>query len=241
MPLNRPECRPQKFVMVTQVAAGRLVPPFNPRASRCHPPIHRRVGATPQSTSRHVRMVPPVSSSPAGSAGKSKPVPPVSPKQCHPSVPSAAKNGKRRQDGATRQFRGPVGAGLVGARRQPGATPQLGLANWCHPPVRKCKLGATPQSGGRKWRHRSGPLRPVPGWLVPALNPPDCQNGATRQFGAPPTWCHLPTRNGQLVPPPNPGGGSGVVDPGLSAQNCSRSPALIDSNSSPNAEGCARW
>ena len=55
------------------------------------------------------------------------------------------------------------------------------------------------------------------------------QDGATRQFAE------------RSVPPPNLGGGSGVVAPGLSAQNCSRSPALIDSNSSPNAEGCARW
>ena len=208
MPLNRPECRPQKFVMVTQVAAGRLVPPFNPRASRCHPPIHPgesvpppnppgRVYATPQSTSRHVRMVPPVSSSPAGSAGKSKPVPPVSPKQCHPSVPSAAKNGKRRQDGATRQFRGPVGAGLVGASPQSARLPE-----WCHssirsaanlvpPPNSEWPTGATPQSGGRKWRRRSGPLRPV---LLPSARSDRFQVFTHRHW-----LCWLATLNEKLL------------------------------------------
>ena len=134
MPLNRPECRPQKFVMVTQVAAGRLVPPFNPRASRCHPPIHQPAcqdGATRQFVSGRVRQ--------------------------------------EVRNSATRQFRAP--------RRTESVAKMV-------PPA---------SSEGRL----------VPGWLVPALNPPDCQNGATRQFGAPPTWCHPPTRNGQLVPPPS--------------------------------------
>jgi hypothetical protein len=43
------------------------------------------------------------------------------------------------------------------------------------------------------------------------------------------------------VPPPNPGGGSGVVALGLSAQSCSRSPALVASGASPTAADCARW
>jgi hypothetical protein len=152
MPLNRPECRPQKFVMVTQVAAGRLVPPFNPRASRCHPPIHPGESVPPPNP-------------PAGMSGWCHPSvrlrqgPPGSPNQCHPSA----------RNSATRQFRAP--------RRTESVAKMV-------PPA---------SSEGRL----------VPGWLVPALNPPDCQNGATRQFGAPPTWCHPPTRNGQLVPPPS--------------------------------------
>ena len=184
MPLNRPECRPQKFVMVTQVAAGRLVPPFNPRASRCHPPIHPGESVPPPNP-------------PAGMSGWCHPSvrlrqgPPGSPNQCHPSA----------RNSATRQFRAP--------RRTESVAKMV-------PPA---------SSEGRL----------VPGWLVPAANlvpPPNSEwpTGATPQFGS-----------ASLVPPPNPGGGSGVVDPGLSAQNCSRSPALIDSNSSPNAEGCARW
>jgi hypothetical protein len=43
------------------------------------------------------------------------------------------------------------------------------------------------------------------------------------------------------VPPPNPGGCSGVVALGLSAQSCSRSPALVASGASPTAADCARW
>ena len=147
MPLNRPECRPQKFVMVTQVAAGRLVPPFNPRASRCHPPIHQPAcqdGATRQFVSGRVRreVQPSATRQPET---EPETVPPVSserreerkasPRWCHPPVQSE------------------VGAGPVGASPQSARLPE-----WCHssirsaanlvpPPNSEWPTGATPQFG----------------------------------------------------------------------------------------------
>ena len=198
MPLNRPECRPQKFVMVTQVAAGRLVPPFNPRASRCHPPIHQPAcqdGATRQFVSGRVRREVQTSAT-----RQPETVPPVSSERreerkastrwCHPPVQRA---GWCRAGWCPPSIRPTARmVPLVNSeRRQPGATPQLGMANWCHPPVRKCKLGATPQSGGRKWRHRSGPLRPE---LLPFARS-DRFQFVTQRRGL----CSLVTLNGKLL------------------------------------------
>jgi len=90
-------CLPQKFVPVTQVGTGRLVPPLNPRGSDSMP---AKMGP-PARLGPPARMGPPGSSSPAGTAAKPKTVPPVSakrcqerkapPRWCHPSVRRAAK------------------------------------------------------------------------------------------------------------------------------------------------------
>ena len=96
---------------------------------------------------------------------------------------------------------------------QNGATRQSGGANWCHPPVRLRQIWP----GSPKQCHpsvRAANLVPPPG---------------------------LEETDASLVPPPNPRGGSGVVAPDLSAQSCSRSPALVASGASPTAADCARW
>jgi hypothetical protein len=203
MPLNRPECRPQKFVMVTQVAAGRLVPPFNPRASRCHPPIHPG------------ESVPP-------------PNPPAS--RCHPPIHQpACQDGATRQFVSGRVRR----EVQTSATPQPETVPPVSSERreerkasprWCHPPVQRagwCRAGWCPPP---TWCHpptRNGQLVPPPSsevqaWCHPPIrgaevassiraSPPSAGLvGASPQSARLPEWCHSSIRSAaNLVPPPN--------------------------------------
>jgi hypothetical protein len=210
MPLNRPECRPQKFVMVTQVAAGRLVPPFNPRASRCHPPIHPGESVPPPNP-------------PAGMSGWCHPSvrlrqgPPGSPNQCHPSA----------RNSATRQFRAPRRTESV-AKMVPPASSEgrlvpgwlMPAANLVPPPNSEWPTGATPQFGsaslvpppnpgggsgvidpGLSAQCRAGwcqpSIRPT-ARMVPLVNSERRQPGATSQLGMA-NWCHPPIRGAEVA------------------------------------------
>ena len=154
------------------------------------------------------------------------------------------------QHGATRQF---VTRQLVtdspnmvppvsSDRHQPGATPQLGgqtgatrrfvfgrFGREARVPETECPKQCHPSV-----RRQHADFRCHPAFRVPRRRHPSvCPVSLPRQFARvslPNVRCHPPIRVDR----------SGVVDPGLSAQNCSRSPPLIDSNSSPNATGCAR-
>ena len=187
--------------------------------------------------------------------------PRFSPKQCHPSVRRHHADLRILgatplfvfQDGATRQF---ADVSLPNVRCHPP------VPEWCHPSVRS--TSTYQDRATRRFvsgRDGEGAQNIEPKTVPPAS--PEGPTGATRRFVTPvrlrqirpgspkqchpafrvPRWCHPSVCPRQFaersVPPPNLGGGSGVVAPGLSAQNCSRSPALIDSNSSPTAAGCA--
>jgi hypothetical protein len=132
-----------------------------------------------------------------------------------------------------------------------GATPQSARTrSWGHPPIRADN--ESPELGPPVSSSLTG-TAVEPKTVPPRFSPKQCHPSVRRHHAdlrchpafRVPRWCHPSVCPRQFaersVPPPNLGGGSGVVAPGLSAQNCSRSPALIDSNSSPNAEGCARW
>ena len=122
--------------------------------------------------------------------------------------------------------------------------------SWGHPPIRADN--ESPELGPPVSSSLTG-TAVEPKTVPPRFSPKQCHPSVRRHHAdlrchpafRVPRWCHPSVCPRQFaersVPPPNLGGGSGVVAPGLSAQNCSRSPALIDSNSSPNAEGCARW
>ena len=143
----------------------------------------------------------------------------------------------------------------------------IGPHSWGHPSIRESEA-ASQRWGHPSVRTMVGATRQLAEGSVPPPNPrgselgpppvrlrqisrgpkqchPSVQarNSATRQFRSPPNWCHPLVRARQpgakTVPPPKPGGGSGVVDPGLSAQSCSRSPALVASGASPTAADCA--
>jgi hypothetical protein len=132
-----------------------------------------------------------------------------------------------------------------------GATPQSARTrSWGHPPIRADN--ESPELGPPVSSSLTG-TAVEPKTVPPRFSPKQCHPSVRRHHAdlrchpafRVPRWCHPSVCPRQFaersVPPPNLGGGSGIVAPGLSAQSCSRPPALIDSNSSPNAEGCARW
>jgi hypothetical protein len=175
------------------------------------------------------------------------------PRWCHPSVCRVcAKMGPPAGSGAS--DRAIFGATPRSARQTP--------PTWCHPPVRHRQI----RPGSPKQCH---PAFRVPRWCHPSVcpsvprwgHPPDRarrigrslgprpelrgkgrmrepQHGATRQFARQFARVSLPNVR---CHPPNSGGGSGIVAPGLSAQSCSRPPALVASGASPTAADCARW
>ena len=179
----------------------RMVPPVSsPTAGspkQCHPSVRCAAklvlpvspeGPTGATRDPAHQLVPPVGSSPAGSARKPETVPPASStascasSRCHSSAVGATPQFRDRQPGTKM---GPPVISVPPAQNPP---------SWCHPsdcrkptgsqlvpPVglspagsarkpetvprpssspARCKLGATPQSGGRKWRRCCGPLRP---------------------------------------------------------------------------------
>jgi hypothetical protein len=142
------------------------------------PPVSSSpAGSTGTPRSCHSKMVPPVSSSPAGSTGKPKPVPPCD-SHC-------------RQDGATLQ------SGT--------STRHQDVPRWGHPSDRARRIGRS--------------LGPRPN-LQGKGRMPEPQHGATRQFVT--SVRHRPFQVGatrqlgeRSVPPPNPGGRSRVVAPSV--------------------------
>ena len=196
------------------------------------PPIHaaeaasqdgatRRFGEPPSWCHPPVRrgqLVPPVGSSTADSAGKLETVP-VEPTS------------------ATRQY----GRGQL-----------VPPANWCHPSRRRQRAGlchpsireaqAASRDGATRQFGRGQLVRPVGSspvgsspaepQTVPPVSSDRRQSGATPRFGG--DRCKLGAT-------PQSGSGSGVVAPDLSAQSCSRSPALVASRASLTAADCARW
>jgi hypothetical protein len=188
MPLNRPECLPLKFVIVTQIGTGPLAPPLNPRGSM---PRCARIGPPDG-------IGPPINSPPTGATGK--PESAESENQCHPSVKSASKMGP------------PASSEGTDASRRPmlGATPRSGTFDATrHAETRTTAgqmariIGTTRQFRGRQtvpppvfwagagWGHSPVRLqRPVGTTLQFASNRGgrEAQISATRHLRTPPRW-----------------------------------------------------
>ena len=204
-------------------------------------------------------MVPPVSSSPTGSAGKletvpveptgatPKTVPPVSSDRCQPgATPSSEADLRCHPPIHARPFGVPAPIWCHPPVRSATKEPPLDLPERGHPPVRLRQIRPGSSIQGI-WGHppiRSGRNRGHPS--VPLRLPKQCHLSV--RVGSEPKQCHpsvrraaklVPPPDASLGPPPNPGGGSGVVAAGLSAQPCSRSPALVASGASPTAADCA--
>ena len=143
----------------------------------------------------------------------------------------------RCQDSATRRFEPETEPPFSSDRSQTGATPGFVSpvrlrqirpgssiqGSWGHPPIHS----------GRNRGHPSVPLR-LPKQCHPSV-----------RVGSEPKQCHpsvrraaklVPPPDASLGPPPNPGGGSGVVAAGLSAQPCSRSPGPIGTTLQPTGQ-----
>jgi hypothetical protein len=132
-----------------------------------------------------------------------------------------------------------------------GATPQSARTrSWGHPPIRADN--ESPELGPPVSSSLTG-TAVEPKTVPPRFSPKQCHPSVRRHHAdlrchpafRVPRWCHPSVCPRQFaersVPPPNLGGGSGIVAPGLSAQSCSRPPALVASGASPTAADCARW
>ena len=122
--------------------------------------------------------------------------------------------------------------------------------SWGHPPIRADN--ESPELGPPVSSSLTG-TAVEPKTVPPRFSPKQCHPSVRRHHAdlrchpafRVPRWCHPSVCPRQFaersVPPPNLGGGSGIVAPGLSAQSCSRPPALVASGASPTAADCARW
>jgi hypothetical protein len=153
-----------------------------------------------------------------------------------------------RADNESPELGPPVSSSLTGTAGKPKTEAQN--RSWGHPPIRADN--ESPELGPPVSSSLTG-TAVEPKTVPPRFSPKQCHPSVRRHHAdlrchpafRVPRWCHPSVCPRQFaersVPPPNLGGGSGIVAPGLSAQSCSRPPALVASGASPTAADCARW
>jgi hypothetical protein len=160
-PVSSPTAGSPKQCHPSVRCAAKLVPPVSPE------------GPTGATRDPAHQLVPPVGSSPAGSARKPETVPPASStascasSRCHSSAVGATPQFRDRQPGTKM---GPPVISVPPAQNPP---------SWCHPSDCPNPTGATRRFVSSRVRE-------------------EARNSATRQCGSPPIWCHPPVWRRQM-------------------------------------------
>jgi hypothetical protein len=214
---------------------GRLVPKAGTFCSWCHQSFRAaddqtEVGEIERSWGRSWGHPPEVGATPQSARTRSWGHPPI------------------RADNESPELGPPVSSSLTGTAGKPKTEAQN--RSWGHPPIRADN--ESPELGPPVSSSLTG-TAVEPKTVPPRFSPKQCHPSVRRHHAdlrchpafRVPRWCHPSVCPRQFaersVPPPNLGGGSGIVAPGLSAQSCSRPPALVASGASPTAADCARW